>query len=58
MYQLLCGKLPFNGDSKGQMMFRITSEPYIDIMIVRPDVPACLAVAINKALVKNVTERY
>jgi serine/threonine-protein kinase len=58
MYQLLCGKLPFYGDSMAQLMFRIASEPHIDIMTVRPDVPACVAAVINKALAKNVSERY
>ncbi len=58
MYQLLCGKLPFYGDSMAQLMFRITSEPHIDILTVRPDVPSCVRDIINKALAKNVTERY
>ena len=58
MYQLLCGKLPFNGDSMAQLMFRIASEPHIDIMTVRPDVPSCVAEIINKSLAKNVAERY
>jgi len=58
MYQLLCGKLPFYGDSMAQLMFRIASEPHIDIMTVRPDVPFCVAAVINKALAKNVSERY
>jgi len=58
MYQLLCGKLPFYGDSLARLMFRIASESHVDIMTVRPDVPACVAVVINKALAKNVTKRY
>ena len=58
MYQLLCGKLPFCGDSMAQLMFRIASEPHIDIMSVRSDVPPCVAKIIDKALAKNVTERY
>lgn len=58
MYQLLCGKLPFYGDSMAQLMYRIASEPHIDIMTVRPDLPRCVADIINKALAKNVAERY
>ena len=58
MYQLLCGKLPFYGDSMAQLMFRIASEPHIDILTIRPDLPSCVAVIINKALAKNVAERY
>jgi eukaryotic-like serine/threonine-protein kinase len=58
MYQLLCGKLPFYGDSMAQLMFRIASEPHIDILTVRADLPVCVAVIINKALAKKVEERY
>ena len=58
MYQLLSGKLPFYGDSMAQLMFRIASEPHIDIMTVREGLPPCVAVIINKALAKNVAERY
>jgi serine/threonine-protein kinase len=58
LYQLLCGKLPFYGDSMAQLMFRIASEPHIDIVTVRPDVPRCAAEIINKSLAKNVSERY
>ena len=58
MYQLLCGKLPFYGDSMAQLMFRIASEPHIDIMTIRSDLPECVAVVINTALAKKVTDRY
>jgi serine/threonine-protein kinase len=58
MYQLLCGKLPFTGDSMAQLMFRIANEPHVDIMTIRPEVPACVAQIINKALAKKVAERY
>jgi serine/threonine-protein kinase len=58
LYQLLCGKLPFYGDSMAQLMFRIANEPHIDIRTVRADVPVCAVNIINKALSKNVAERY
>jgi serine/threonine-protein kinase len=58
MYQLLCGKLPFYGDSMAQLMFRIASEPHIDIKTVRADLPSCVVEIINKALAKKVEERY
>ena len=58
MYQLLCGKLPFYGDSMAQLMFRIASEPHVDIKTIRPDIPDCVTSIINKALTKNVADRY
>ncbi len=54
LYQLVCGKLPFEGDSMAQLMFRIATEPHTDILSVKPDVPPCLADIINKALAKPV----
>jgi serine/threonine-protein kinase len=58
LYQMVCGKLPFEGDSMAQLMFRIANEPHADILGVRPDVPPCVVEIINKALAKNVAERY
>jgi serine/threonine-protein kinase len=58
LYQLACGKLPFEGDSMAQLMFRIANEPPKDILSVRPDIPPCVVAIINKALAKKVEERY
>ncbi|MCK6404923.1 MAG: serine/threonine-protein kinase [Rhodocyclaceae bacterium] len=58
LYQLCCGKLPFNGESMAQLMFKIANEAHVDILSVRPDVPPCLAAIIDKALAKDVAERY
>jgi len=58
LYQLVCGKLPFEGNSMAQLMFRIANEPHTDILTVRPDVPPCVVAIINKALTKKVEERY
>lgn len=58
LYQLVCGKLPFEGDSMAQLMFRIANEPHADIRNVRPDVPPCLVDIVNKALAKKIEDRY
>ena len=58
LYQMSCGKLPFEGDSMAQLMFRIANEPHTDILSVRSDIPACLAAIINKALAKLNEDRY
>jgi serine/threonine-protein kinase len=58
LYQLVCGKLPFVGDSMAQLMFRIANEPQTDILSIKPDVPPCVVAIINKALAKKVEERY
>jgi serine/threonine-protein kinase len=58
LYQMTCGKLPFEGDSMAQLMFRIAAEPPADILSIRPDVPPCVVAIINRALAKKVAERY
>jgi len=58
LYQLVCGKLPFEGDSMAQLMFRIANEPHADILSVRPDVPPCVVAIINRALAKKIADRY
>lgn len=58
LYQLVCGKLPFEGDSMAQLMFRIANEPHPDIRTIKPDVPPCVAEIIDKALAKKVEQRY
>lgn len=58
LYQMLCGQLPFVGDSMGQLMFKIANEPTPDIRIVRPNVPAPLVAVIFKGMQKDVNQRY
>jgi len=58
LYQLLCGKLPFEGESMAQLMFRIANEPPGDIRAVKPDVPAGLVLFLERALAKNPDERF
>ncbi|WIM05460.1 MAG: serine/threonine-protein kinase [Candidatus Nitricoxidivorans perseverans] len=58
LYQLACGKLPFDGDSMAQLMFKIANEPHPDIRTVRPGLPACLAAILDKALAKDAGNRY
>jgi serine/threonine-protein kinase len=58
LYQMTCGKLPFEGDSLAQLMFRIAAEPPADILSISPDVPPCVVAVIDKALAKKVEERF
>ncbi|MDP2821255.1 MAG: serine/threonine-protein kinase [Sulfuritalea sp.] len=58
LYQMSCGKLPFEGDSMAQLMFRIANEPHQDIRSVNPDLPDCLVAIIDKALIKDADVRY
>jgi len=58
LYQLLCGALPFVGESMAQLMFKISNEPATDILSVRPDLPSALVAFLDKALAKDADERY
>lgn len=58
LYQMACGKLPFEGESMAQLMFRITSEPPTDILSVNPEIPPCVVAIIDQALAKTLEQRY
>ena len=58
LYQLSCGSLPFTGESMTQLMFKIANEPPVDILSLNPALPECLVEIINKALAKDVEQRY
>jgi serine/threonine-protein kinase len=58
LYQLLCGKLPFEGESMAQLMYKIANEPPADILAANPNVPPGLVAFLDKALAKNPDERY
>lgn len=58
LYQMLCGSLPFKGDSMAQLMFKIANEPHPDIRTLRPELPTCVAAIVNKSLAKDPEQRY
>jgi len=58
LYQLLCGELPFDGDSMAQLMFRIANEPPADIRTVNAGVPPGLVAFLGRALAKKADERF
>ena len=58
LFQLSCGRLPFEGESMAQLMFKIANEPQPDARSVNPQLPDCLAAIIDKALAKDAGKRY
>ena len=58
LYQLACGKLPFEGDSMAQLMFRIANEDPPDILTINPKLPHGFVAFLKRALAKNAEERY
>ena len=58
LYQMLCGQLPFVGDSMAQLMFKIANDPHPDVRSVNPAVPNALVAVIDRALCKDIEQRY
>jgi len=58
LYQMLCGHLPFVGDSMAQLMFKIANEEAADIRTLNPEVPEGLAAVLRKAMAKEAGERF
>jgi len=58
LYQLVCGKLPFEGDSMAQLMYRIANEHAPDILQYNPSLPPALVAFLDRAMSKETGERY
>jgi serine/threonine-protein kinase len=58
LYQLLTGRLPFEGESMAQLMFKIANEPPADIKAVNPAVPDALVAFLDRALAKDPEQRF
>jgi len=58
LYQLACGKLPFEGDSMAQLMYKIANEPAPDILQVNPSLPPAFVAFLDKAMAKEADQRY
>lgn len=58
LYQMVCGKLPLEGNSMVQLVFRIANEPPADTSSIRQNALRCAAKFISRALAKNMAERH
>ena len=58
LYQLLCGVLPFQGDSMAQLMFRIANETPPNILTINAALPATLVSFMEKTMEKDADQRY
>ncbi|MEA2079530.1 MAG: serine/threonine-protein kinase, partial [Pseudomonadota bacterium] len=58
LYQLLCGSLPFNGDSVATMMYQITNQKTPTMRRLRPSLPVCVNRTVMKALQKDPAKRF
>jgi CHASE2 domain-containing sensor protein/tRNA A-37 threonylcarbamoyl transferase component Bud32 len=58
LYQMLTGELPFIGESLASLMYKIANEKHPDVRLFRPDLPSCVSRIINKALAKEMENRF
>jgi serine/threonine-protein kinase len=58
MYQMLCGELPFQGESIANLIYNLANEKHPNISSYRSDLPTCVNNVINKALQKDAAARY
>ncbi len=58
LFQLLTGMLPFRSDSIPGLMQKISAEPHPPLRAVRPDLPASVGAAIDRALEKDPDMRF
>jgi len=58
LFQLFTGQLPFNAESMASLAYKIANEKPQSIRKIRSELPMCLVRIINKALEKDVRNRY
>jgi len=57
-YQLLTGKMPFEGDSAFVLMHKHLHEEPTPLTVLRPDIPPALMLVIGRALSKEASRRF
>jgi serine/threonine protein kinase len=58
LYELLCGRRPFEKENSIQTLKSIVQDPHVDCRKLNPDIPDTLAEIIDNALTKDPNERY
>ena len=58
LYQFACGKLPFEGDSMAQLMYKIANESPPDVLTLNPNLPPEFVAFLDRAMAKNAEERF
>lgn len=58
LYEMLTGKMPFEGDSIGGLVLKITTEPFTPPERHNPSVPREVSRIVDKCLKKDASSRY
>lgn len=57
-YRMLAGRLPWDGDTLMQLLYRRMMEPPPSLLAFRPDAPPALAAVLQKAMALEPAERF
>jgi CHASE2 domain-containing sensor protein len=58
LYQMTCGKLPFEGDSMAQLMYKIANEHAPDILKYNSSLPPAFVAFLDQAMAKDADQRF
>ena len=58
LFELLTGRKPFEAENLSALLFKIALEPHGSVRGLRPDLPACADVILDRALHKDYRQRY
>lgn len=58
LFQMVTGRLPFQGDSMATLMYKIANEEHPAPDSIRPELPRCISIIIGRALAKDRKKRY
>jgi len=58
MYQLFSGRLPFSAKNQPDLIRKIKEEEPTPLNVLRPDVPDCLAMIVDRCMAKEPANRY
>ncbi|HKT33652.1 MAG TPA: serine/threonine-protein kinase [Nitrospira sp.] len=58
LFELLTGQPPFTADNLSALLFAIAQHPHPDLHTLRPDLPPMFQEVVNRALQKELPQRY
>ncbi len=58
VYQMLAGKLPYEGGTPIRMLMAHATDPIPGVRVERPDLPPAIEAVLKKAMAKNPEDRY
>ena len=58
LYELLCGKPIFDGDTATELAVAIVIDPHVPLRTRKPELPAALEAIVDRCLAKDPDERY